>query len=171
MKWNHWSPQKFKNQLRPLLRPSSVIFCQHICNIPWVSHETVPLREKKLRISAAAPLYILKSWGCRNAGHCGNRGGLLNHARLLHGPVLLVRIQIQVTGFHSAYSSLFIFLYLYLFISVPTVGAQSIARLCQNLIKCRRNIWAHRRRRKLRFFLFERSWAGDWFKISTKVNS
>ncbi len=41
--------------------------------------------------------------------------------------------------------------------SVPTVGAQSIARLCQNLINCRRNIWAHKRRRKLRFFLFERS--------------
>jgi hypothetical protein len=52
-----------------------------------------------------------------------------------------------------------------------TVGAQSIARLCQNLINCRRNIWAHRRRRKLRFFLFERSWTGEWFKILTKVNS
>ena len=40
---------------------------------------------------------------------------------------------------------------------LSTVGAQSIARLCQNLINCRRNIWAHKRRRKLRFFLFERS--------------
>jgi hypothetical protein len=38
-----------------------------------------------------------------------------------------------------------------------TVGAQSIARLCQNLINFRRNIGAHKRRRKLRFFLFERS--------------
>ncbi len=39
-------------------------------------------------------------------------------------------------------------------------------------INCRRNIWAHRRRRKLRFFfLFERSWAGEWFKILTTVNS
>jgi len=33
-----------------------------------------------------------------------------------------------------------------------TVGAQSIARLCQNLINCRRNICAHKRHRKLRFF-------------------
>ncbi len=54
---------------------------------------------------------------------------------------------------------------------VCTVGAQSIARLCQNLVNCRRNIWAHRRRRKLRFFLFERSWAGKWANILTKVNS
>ncbi len=52
-----------------------------------------------------------------------------------------------------------------------TAGAQSIARLCQNLINCRRNIWAHRKRRKLRFFLLERSWAVHWFKILTKVNS
>ncbi len=52
-----------------------------------------------------------------------------------------------------------------------TVGAQSIARLCQNLVNWRRNIWAHRRRRKLRFFLFEKSWAGEWVKILTKVNS
>ena len=36
-----------------------------------------------------------------------------------------------------------------------TVGAQSIALLCQNLVNCRRNIWAHRRRRKLRFFLLK----------------
>ncbi len=33
------------------------------------------------------------------------------------------------------------------------------------------HIWAHRRRRKRRFFLFERSWAGEWFKILTKVNN
>jgi hypothetical protein len=51
-------------------------------------------------------------------GHCGDRGGLLNHARLLHGTVLQVRIQIQVTGFHSAYSSftkwgIYIFLHPY----------------------------------------------------------
>jgi hypothetical protein len=52
-----------------------------------------------------------------------------------------------------------------------TVGAQSIACLCQNLVNWRRNIWAHRRRRKLRFFLFEKSWAGEWVKILTKVNS
>ncbi len=52
-----------------------------------------------------------------------------------------------------------------------TVGAHSIARLCQNLVNCRRNIWAHRRRKKLLFFLFEKSWAGEWVKILTKVNS
>ncbi len=38
-----------------------------------------------------------------------------------------------------------------------TVGAQSIARLCQNLVNYRGNLSAHRRRRKLRFFLFDRS--------------
>ncbi len=57
---------------------------------------------------------------------------------------------------------------------VSTVGAQSIARLCQKLVNCWRNIWAHRGRRKLRFFMIflsERSWAGEWFKILTKVNS
>ncbi len=42
-----------------------------------------------------------------------------------------------------------------------TVGAQSIAHVRQNLVKCRRNISAHRRRRKLRFFLFKRSSAGE----------
>ncbi len=44
-----------------------------------------------------------------------------------------------------------------------TVGEQSIARLCQNLLNCRRNISAYRRPRKLRFFLIERSLAGEWF--------
>jgi hypothetical protein len=34
-------PQKFKNQQRPLFRPSFVIFCQNFLN---QSHETVPLR-------------------------------------------------------------------------------------------------------------------------------
>jgi hypothetical protein len=37
-----------------------------------------------------------------------------------------------------------------------TVGAQSIARLCQNLVNCRGNISAHRRRRKLRFFFIRK---------------
>jgi hypothetical protein len=32
------------------------------------------------------------------------------------------------------------------------VAAQSIALVCQNLENCRRNISAHRRRKKLRFF-------------------
>ncbi len=50
-----------------------------------------------------------------------------------------------------------------------TVGAQSIARVCQNLVNCRSNISAYRRRRKLRFFLFERFWAGEWFKVITNV--
>ncbi len=50
-----------------------------------------------------------------------------------------------------------------------TVGAQSTARLCRNLVNCRGNISAHRRRRKLRFFLFERSSAGEWIKILTDV--
>ncbi len=33
-------PKKFKNQPRPLVRPSSVNFCQNFWNL---SHETVPL--------------------------------------------------------------------------------------------------------------------------------
>jgi hypothetical protein len=44
---------------------------------------------------------------------------------------------------------------------VHTLGAQSIAHVRQNLVNCRGNISAHRRRRKLRFFLFERSSAGE----------
>ncbi len=52
-----------------------------------------------------------------------------------------------------------------------TVGAQSIARLYQNLVNCRRNISAYRRPRKLRFFLIERSLAGEWFKILTNINT
>ena len=35
---------------------------------------------------------------------------------------------------------------------ICTVGAQSIARLCQNLVNCRGNISAHRRRRSCGFF-------------------
>jgi hypothetical protein len=50
-----------------------------------------------------------------------------------------------------------------------TVGAQSTARVCQNLENCRRNISAHRRYEKLRFFLFERTWAGERFKIVTNL--
>ncbi len=50
-----------------------------------------------------------------------------------------------------------------------TVGAQSIAHVRQNLVNCRGNISAHRRRRKLRFFLFERSSAREWIKILTDV--
>jgi hypothetical protein len=42
----------------------------------------------------------------------------------------------------------------------PTVGAQSIASVRQNLVNCRRNISAHRTCRELRFFLFGRTWAG-----------
>jgi hypothetical protein len=49
----------------------------------------------------------------------------------------------------------------WILLKVHTVGAQSIARLCQNLVNCRGNIFAHRRRRKLRFFLFKRSSAGE----------
>jgi len=41
----------------------------------------------------------------------------------------------------------------------------------QSLVNCRRNISDHRRRRKLRFFLFRRSWTGEWFKILTQVNT
>jgi hypothetical protein len=43
--------------------------------------------------------------------------------------------------------------------NIFTVGAQGLARVCQNLIICRRNISAHRKRRKLRFFLVGRTWA------------
>ncbi len=50
-----------------------------------------------------------------------------------------------------------------------TVGAQITAHVCQNLKNCRRNISAHRRRKKLRFFLFERTWASEWFKILTNL--
>jgi hypothetical protein len=34
--------KKFKNQLRPLVRPGSVNFCQNFWNL---SHETVPFRQ------------------------------------------------------------------------------------------------------------------------------
>jgi len=50
-----------------------------------------------------------------------------------------------------------------------TVGAQRISRVFQNLVSCRRNCSAYRRRRKLRFFLFERTWALEWFKILIKL--
>jgi hypothetical protein len=48
-----------------------------------------------------------------------------------------------------------------------TVGAQNTAHVCQNLKNCWRNISAYKRRKKLRFFLFERTWASEWFKILT----
>jgi hypothetical protein len=41
-----------------------------------------------------------------------------------------------------------------------TVGAQSIARLCQNLVNYRRNTSVHRRRRKLRFFFIRKCLGG-----------
>jgi hypothetical protein len=46
---------------------------------------------------------------------------------------------------------------------IITVGAKStwIKRVCQNLVNCRRNISAQRRRRELQFSLFGRSWAGE----------
>ncbi len=46
-----------------------------------------------------------------------------------------------------------------------TVGAQSIVHVRRNLVNCRVNISAHRRRRKLRFFLFERSWLESELKF------
>ncbi len=38
--------KKFKNQPRPLVRPSSVNFCQNFLNL---SHETVPLKQRVTR--------------------------------------------------------------------------------------------------------------------------
>jgi hypothetical protein len=36
------------------------------------------------------------------------------------------------------------------------VGSQNIAHVCQNLENCRRNISAHRRHKKLRFFFYSK---------------
>ncbi len=47
------------------------------------------------------------------------------------------------------------------FKTIFKVGTQSIARLRQNLVNCRRNISAYRRPRNLRGFLFERYLAGE----------
>jgi hypothetical protein len=38
------APKNFNNQPRPLVRPSSVNFCQNFFNL---SHETVPLKAKQ----------------------------------------------------------------------------------------------------------------------------
>ena len=49
------------------------------------------------------------------------------------------------------------------------IGRTKSSPLCQNLENCRRNISAHRRLKKLRFFLFERTWTCEWFKILTNL--
>jgi hypothetical protein len=50
-----------------------------------------------------------------------------------------------------------------------TVGAHSIARVCQNLVNCRSNISAHRRRRKLRFFYLKDFGLENDLKFLTNV--
>ncbi len=49
------------------------------------------------------------------------------------------------------------------------IGRTKSSPLCQNLENCRRNISAHRKLKKLRFFLFERTWTCEWFKILTNL--
>ncbi len=70
----------------------------------------------------------------------------------------------SISGCNKSDFSLFFYTYNSRRISVgeeaapptATVGAQSIPRVCQNLINCRRNISAHRRCRELRIYLIRK---------------
>jgi hypothetical protein len=65
----------------------------------------------------------------------------------------LLRRQIQSPYFHSTpVCTLWITQRTRIWTKSITAGAQSIAPVRQNLVKCRGNISAHRRRRELRFF-------------------
>jgi hypothetical protein len=52
-------PENSKNQPRPLLRPSSVNFCQNFVNL---SHEIVPLRYQLSISRCAVYLDMIRSW-------------------------------------------------------------------------------------------------------------